>query len=339
MLGSIFAIISAITFAFTNASLRKGIINGTVTQAVILSMPIGVFIFFIASLSMGTVSATTSFSVNAYFWLCAAGIVHFVGGRYCNARATKAMGANLVGPVQELNLLVALVLAVVLLGEVITPLRALGIACILMGPALTFRRSARSERVLEVPLLSRVGRRPSARTRTQFQPNYVEGYIFAVLSALAFGISPVLISMAIAGAGAGVSVAGGLVSYLAATLVIAPFLLRKSAMRTMRELAPGPMRWFLVSAVSVSVSQLFRYMALSVAPVLVVAPILRLSLVFRLIFSRMMNRDHEVFGGRIVLGTTISLIGALALTVSTDAVLNLIPLPDDIVRLARWEWP
>ena len=33
--------------------------------------------------------------------LSLAGIIHFAFGRYCNYRATKAMGANLVGPVQQ----------------------------------------------------------------------------------------------------------------------------------------------------------------------------------------------------------------------------------------------
>ena len=46
--------------------------------------------------------------------LIVAGIIHFAWGRYCNYRATKAIGANLVAPVQQYSLILTLVLAVLL---------------------------------------------------------------------------------------------------------------------------------------------------------------------------------------------------------------------------------
>jgi hypothetical protein len=35
----------------------------------------------------------------------------------------------------------------------------------------------------------------------------------------------------------------------------------------------------------------------------------------------------------------LALLGALALSVSTDVVLAHVPLPDWVVALARWQWP
>lgn len=341
MLGAFLALLSAASFAFTNASVRRGVLQGTAGQAMAVSMPVGLLVFFLATWATGFLWAVAAFSAEALFWLCVAGVVHFIWGRYCNARATKAMGANLVGPVQEMNLVVSLVLAILLLGESITPLRAFGIACIFIGPALTYRRRGAEPAgtIAGAGSSDEDGFDPTAEVASTFRPNYVEGYTFAVLSALGFGLSPVMISIAIGGAGAGVSLAAGLVSYGAATLVLAPFLLRSKMASSLRSLAPEPAKWFVISGLSVSISQMFRYMALSVAPVLVVAPILRLSLVFRLLFSRMMNREHEVFGGRMITGTAISLIGALALTVSVEMVIELIWLPEFVVRFARWHWP
>ena len=68
------------------------------------------------------------FSPRALAALALAGILHFVWGRYCNYRATSAIGTNLVAPVQQVNLIVTLSLAIWLLGEQLTPLRVLGIA-------------------------------------------------------------------------------------------------------------------------------------------------------------------------------------------------------------------
>jgi len=335
MLGAFLALLSALTFAFTNAATRRGVLTGTVGQAMAVSMPIGLLIFLALTWVTGNLSAVGAFSTEAILWLCAAGGVHFVWGRYCNVRATKAMGANLVGPVQELNLVVSLVLAIALLGEVITPLRAFGIACVFVGPALSLGGRKKPHPASDVNENGSL----QARSSSDFRPNYVEGYTFAALSALGFGISPIMISMAIDNAGVGISLAAGLVSYAFAMLLITPLLLRPATFQSLQAMQREPARWFVLSAAAVSLSQMFRYMALSVAPVLVVAPIMRLSLVFRLVFSRLINKDHEVFGGKVMLGTAISLVGALALSVSAEIVVAHVPLPEFVIRFASWQWP
>jgi hypothetical protein len=52
-----------------------------------------------------------------------------------------------------------------------------------------------------------------------------------------------------------------------------------------------------------------------------------------------LNREHEVFDQSVILATVISLIGALALSISTEALLAAVPLPDWLVAVARWQWP
>ena len=89
----------------------------------------------------------------------------------------------------------------------------------------------------------------------------------------------------------------------------------------------------------VCLSQMFLYMGYAVAPVSVIVPIQRLSIVFRIYFGHLLNPQHEVFGGKVYLGTVVSLIGALALSVSTDLVLDYVTLPDWLIAIARWQWP
>jgi uncharacterized membrane protein len=84
---------------------------------------------------------------------------------------------------------------------------------------------------------------------------------------------------------------------------------------------------------------MFLYMAMSVAPVTVVSPINRTSIVFRLYFSSWLNPHHEVFGGRVIVGTVVSLAGAVALSLSADAVQGVMPLPHGVVALLNWRWP
>jgi len=97
-------------------------------------------------------------------------------------------------------------------------------------------------------------------------------------------------------------------------------------------------RWFVLSGILVALSQMTRYMALAVAPVSVVSPIQRLSLVFRIYFGWIINPKHEVFGGRIVAGTVLSLLGAVALSVSVGDVQQVLPLPDALAAVLNWHW-
>ena len=107
----------------------------------------------------------------------------------------------------------------------------------------------------------------------------------------------------------------------------------------MRALDPGAAKWFAISGVCVCFAQMLRYMALALAPVSVVTPIQRLSLVFRLYFSRIINPQHELFGGRIVAASVVSLLGALALSVSTEVMQAVLPLPDWAKTVLNWQWP
>jgi drug/metabolite transporter (DMT)-like permease len=341
VLGGVFALLAAVTFAFNNASARRGVLTGSITQAMAITVPIGVPIFFLATLMAGTLGAVLGFSPPALLALALAGIVHFVWGRYCNYRATRAMGANLVGPIQQLSLVITLVLAVVVLGETLTPLRAIGILLVVLGPLVTMRGDA--EKRTRPPRATDQAESPAEKLETgrtaPFYVNYAEGATFSLLSTLGYGTSPILVRYGLESKDLGVSLAAGVISYGAATLVILPILLWPGRIRHIAAMNSESAKWFTLSGVLVCLSQMFLYLGYAVAPVSVVSPIQRLSIVFRIYFGRLLNPQHEVFGGKLYLGTAISLVGALALSVSTDLVLAYIPLPDWAVALARWQWP
>ena len=53
MLGVVLAALSAATFAFNNASARRGVLTGSVAQALAITVPIGVPMFLLAALTTG----------------------------------------------------------------------------------------------------------------------------------------------------------------------------------------------------------------------------------------------------------------------------------------------
>jgi uncharacterized membrane protein len=326
----VLAALSAATFAFNNASARRGVLTGSVAQALAITVPIGVPMFLAAVIATGNLGRVSHFSSQALGLLALAGVLHFVVGRYGNFRAAQAIGANLSGPVIQLSLGVTLVLAVLVLKEAMTPLRILGIALLALAPALM--RNATAEAI---------GAPDSARALglPKFQPRYAEGYAFSIMAALVYGVTPLLIRLAIIGGDLGTGVAGGLVSYLAATAAVALLLLWPGQLRHALAVTPESLKWFTYSGISVSIAQMFIYMAYAIAPISVVTPILQLHLVLRLVFARVLNPHHEIFGGRMVLGTFLSLLGAVALSLDIEHVLALVPLPPEIAAFARWHWP
>lgn len=54
---------------------------------------------------------------------------------------------------------------------------------------------------------------------------------------------------------------------------------------------------------------------------------------------RLINPKHEVFDGRVIAGTVVSLLGAVALSVSIGDVAQVVSLPAGLQTLLGWHWP
>ncbi len=321
---------AATFFALNNATTRRGVITGTVAQAMAITVPMGVPLFFLLLVIFGQLGALQQLSWQAIGLLSVAGVLHFVWGRYCNYRASKAIGANLQGPASQSDIIITLAFAVWFLDEKLTPLRVLGILLVIGGPLFTMVGDLRAAR-----------KSPEPPSKSGFQPKYFEGYLFAVLSGTGYGLSPIIVRLALrdSGLGMGGGLAGAFVSYLAAALFISLFAFVPGQIAHVRKLDARTCKWFIASGLTVMLSQMFRYLALSIAPVTVVQPIQRLSLVLRFYFGYLLNRDHEVFGSKVWISTAISLIGAIVLSISTEQAAAILPLPDWLIAFLRIEWP
>lgn len=313
MLGATLALASALLFGLNNATVRRGVINATVLQGMAVTVPLGIPIFIVFAVLMGGFTAMEQWPLSSYLWMALAGVVHFVVGRYGNYRAVQAMGATLSTPIQQLSILVSLLVAVVFLQERINGMNALGILLILFGPVVVMRRS----------------KKPTKESNTKaFKPRYGLGIFWGFVCALGYGFSPLFIVYGMGHNGTMAdSVGGVLVSYLAATLVVLVMVIASGGRTYLTGYDRASFYWFAVSAVLVAFSQLFRYLALAVAPVSVVVPIQRLSVVFRILFNAIFNRQYEVLDLPVIVVVFLSILGAVALAIDTRLVVTFIPLP------------
>ena len=329
MVGEIFALLSAATFALNNAAARRGVVTGTPFQGMAVTIPLGVVCFLAVAIVSGEIFRAGQFPPGAAAWMTGVGLVHFIFGRYCNYRANHEAGVNLTAPVVQLQVIVTLVLAVVVLHEPCTVLQAIGGALILAGSLITQRQPARRRPA------SAAGAVPvdAGPSRPVFVPRYVAGYVFASLAALGYGSSPILARFALAQTGPAGGILGGLIAYGAATVVVGILMLWPALRQNATALKRENVRWFVASGVFVAMAQGFFYSAVAVAPILVVAPILQLSLVFRVIFAMWLTPDHEVFGWMVIGGAAISMLGSLTVAIDSHVILAALHLPDVIARM------
>jgi drug/metabolite transporter (DMT)-like permease len=323
LLGAGLAILSGATFALTNATGRRGVITGTPVQGMVISMPVGLACFLAVAILTGALQNLSHFSASAIASLSAAGVLHFVLGRYCNFRASQAAGVNLTAPVVQLNSVVTLILAVMILRETCTLLQVVGAVLMVSGSLVTQRSSETAT--------------ASKSNEVAFTPRVAVGFFFASIAALAYGSSPIIVRQALQGVGPLSGVAGASVAYAAATVAVALGLLIPSLRRNVMRVTGENARWFVYSGIFVAAAHGFLYSALAVAPIMLVAPLLQLSLVFRFLFALILNPHHEVFGFVVIVGTIVSIVGACAIAIDTDLILHAVAIPEPLASLLRWQ--
>ena len=98
------------------------------------------------------------------------------------------------------------------------------------------------------------------------------------------------------------------------------------------------LNWFDAGQALTTVLEIFRYTALALAPVSVVVPIQRISVIFRLLFNVYLNRDYERIDAGIVITIILSVIGAVALGANTEAVLNWFDASQALTTVLGWRF-
>src|SRR5215475_15229711 len=144
LLGVLYAALGAFTFALNNVAMRRGVVTGSVLQGMAMTVPIGGLSFLVMTVAFGELGQLVVFPAVAIAWLAGQGIVHFVFGRYCNYKSNQLMGVNLAAPVVQLQVPVAMVLAVLTLHEKFTVLQTIGAVLMLAGSFITQGNAGKS---------------------------------------------------------------------------------------------------------------------------------------------------------------------------------------------------
>ena len=309
-LGLVFALLGALSFSLNSVTMRRGISQGPASQGLYVTVFLGAVLFLAGSLVSGQAFNLGLVTGNDMAFMAASGVVHILGGRYCNYRAMGAIGANRAQPIVGMATLASVLIAIVFLGESLDAIQGVGVALVMVGPALVSPRRQSTPR----PVAATNEESGGAETQVkEFQPKMVEGYVFGVLAASFWGAGPVLMRAGVESNGLGIL--GGTVSYLAAALVLSLTLLIPGQASGTLTLDKSARKLFFVAGLGSGFANGFRFSALALAPVSVVIPLMRSAVLFTLVLNYVFNRHLETFEPKVLGGIFISMAGAILLVI------------------------
>jgi len=293
--GPTFALLCALTFGFGAIITRRAVIrDAAVMHGVLISILSTLPFIFIILLLSGQVGSIFSFSASGYVWLCSAGIIHFVIGRWMYFKSIQISGANIATILRRVDSLVALLLGAELLQETVTLPLVVGILLIVAGVAATsVNPKGGSGRKLRLSLSPRA-------------------LCYGLGAGVLWGITPVMLR-------AGLQethfpVAGTFVAFLAPAVVLGGlWLLVPGRRAAFSHLSGSIIGLYCIVGFLSGLANIFRFQALNLAPASVVTPLLSTTPIFLLTFSFLLNRKLEVFTLPVIIGTAAVVLGTLCL--------------------------
>ena len=289
--GVAFAVVAALGLAAQAVFLRLATRHGRIQDALIVGYVMNVLVIVpVALLVYYPDYGLTPLSIAAFV---AAGLLGSLVGRAFHFAGIARVGASRAEAVKASQSLHAAIIAVVLIGEALTPAHLGAIVLVVAGLVLLATESA------DDPL-----------TGEQFT---LRSYAFPLAAAFFFGLQPAIAKVGLAEGtpvlvGLGISLPSAGVGYVA--------LLRlRGTLPTVVEVRRSTSAWLYVAAgAGTTVFMVAFYSGLAVAPVNVVVPIVQTSPLVVVIVSALALRGHERITPRLVAAAIVVVAGAVGVT-------------------------
>ena len=302
MLGLVCAVMSAVAFAANDTALRRGILFASVYKSIIITVPIGFPVFLLAITLTNSWSSFLALDLAQFLVFGSAGIIHFIFGRYFGYKTIESVGATQAGPIVQLGLLISVFFAYHLFDEEITNTHIIAIFLIILAPMIIL-----------------LGHEGDKLTRSGIEMKYKAGLFWGLSCAICYGISPLLVKSGFSNYSLEITILAGFISYISAIFFLILIMTStRVRIRDIIEMDKRALKWFIITGFMGSSAQLLRYIALGLIPISIVEPIHRTSVIFRVIFGFIINRNHEIINIRVLLGVALSIIGMYLLILQID---------------------
>ena len=295
-LGVFFALLSATLWAVQYLCVRVGTDDGRVTDALLVTLLCNVFLVVPIVVARYWNSLSDLFTPVSFAAFAAAGFVGTLFARLLMYESINTIGASRTSPIIAANVFFATVLAVVFLDERLTLVHFIGIVFVVGGVAVISWETASSSE-------------PDQSLR-----ELGLSLLLPVTAAAAISFEPIFISF---GLGVGTPVLPGfLVMSTAATIGFVSYL-ALAGRRIRIPIGTPSMRWYLGAGVSSTISLVAYFVALEVAPVVIVVPLLQTTPLIVLVLSALfMPARLERVTLKVVVAAAVVVVGAVIVSLS-----------------------
>ena len=301
MLGAIFSLAFAASMSVNSIVVRKGVMRVSVNYITTLSVLSGPIFFFLLALLAGEVFQIASFNWKVNLFFAIAGIIHFALGRTFGYRSTQLLGANRSTTIVGMYAVVSVILAIIVLGEKLTPFTITGAILSTMGPLIIVFKEGQSSRSAEAKINPNVN---SLDKKTLYL-----GVLFGLGAAVLWGSSPIFIKLAMDNGGT--AIAGNFISYSAASVIVCFSLFNKKDRQEILRRDWPSLKIAIMSSLAANIAQLARYLALNYGSVIVVSIVSRTIPVWTIALSYIFNRKLESFSRWVFLGNGLLILGTI----------------------------
>lgn len=286
-LGSALAVAAALFLAVQVVCVRLGTDSGRSNDALIVVLLVNITVLIPVALVVGYPDYTVP--PNALASFAAAGLVGTMLGRAFEYAGIERIGASRSEPIKASQPLHAALLAVLILGETLTPVAGVGTVLVVVG----------------IAIISWESRSASGEGFESISWSYLA---LPLASAFLYGIEPIFAKVGLA---TGTSAFVGLgIKTLTATVAFYAYLRYRGALPGREALRSANTKWYVGAGLANSAFLLSYYAALSVAPVVLVQPVLQTSPLFVIVLSVLFLQRLERVTPRVVVAAIVVALGA-----------------------------
>lgn len=291
MIGLVLALLAGFCLAASFVFLRRGVHrSGEISSTIPIFSFVGLVIFGLPVFISGELARLTSLTWLGVGSLAGAGVVHFILGRISGFTSVRLIGANRAVPIYTCNLLIAVMLGILFLGEPLTISLFAAVVLIFGGIVLISTRGGSEKQNKDTP-----------------EDSLAMGVLTALGAALCWGISPFLVKIGLREVDSPLLAA--FISYAAASVIIGIWLLPPKNSEKLRHVDRSSLAPIIIAAVTMALAHLLRYTALHYSALTMVQPLFTTQALFVFPLSFLINRQIEVFSLRIILGAISAVTG------------------------------
>jgi len=281
-LGALLAFTTALLFASNSIVLRRGVLSGYVYLGTLVSISLGVPTYLIFSLLTGEYAYLYSLSSLYIILFILVGLLHFGIGRYLYYKSVHYSGAVVSMPIMASGQIIAAYLGIIVLSEAITIYKILGLILVTIG-FMSFLIVSEDIKIVRKSIL------------------------LSSISAVIFATTTLIIRYGLLIAN--LPILGVFISYTAVLPIYLIIMIKEDIRIELTNIDKYTASYLIIAAILVNFGQLFKYLALNIAEVSIVGPIISTEIIFNLVLSVLVNRRYEVINYKTIIGSITIFLG------------------------------